>query len=65
VLSLESGDDLLAQSVRFPAGRPAGGQSAATLSLEAKPEDFGVERVRMIVRARRLAYALPRLVEAP
>jgi hypothetical protein len=35
------------------------------LSLEAKPEDFGVERVRMIVRARRLAYALPRRVEAP
>jgi beta-mannosidase len=58
VLSLESEDGLLAQSVRFPAGRPVGDLTADALGLEATLESVDAERVRLLVRTRRLAYSV-------
>ncbi len=58
VASLEQGDDLLSQAVRFPAGRPLRREPAPELGLEASSEIAPDGGLSLLVRARRLAYGV-------
>jgi beta-mannosidase len=54
---------LLAQSVRFPAGRPVTAESSARIGLQASAEPLPGGSVRLSVHSRRLAYGVR--VQAP
>ena len=58
VVSLERDGDLLSQSIRFPAGRPAAIESAAALGLEARAERGEGDEIKLAIASRRLAYGL-------
>ena len=62
VASLErdggQGTELLAQSFRFPAGRPAGAESRSRLGLEGSVRRAGAGEVLLAVHSRRLAYGV-------
>jgi beta-mannosidase len=49
---------LLAQSVRFPAGRPATAEPAARIGLQASAQPLPGGSVRLSVHSRRLAYGV-------
>jgi beta-mannosidase len=58
VASVEREGDLLAQSVRFPAGRPAAAEPAGRIGLEASAQSLPGGTVRLTVSSRRLAYGV-------
>jgi beta-mannosidase len=61
VVSLESAGEpaeLLSQSVRFPAGRPAGREPAKRMGIEVSSETDGDGGVVLRLRSRRLAYGV-------
>jgi beta-mannosidase len=55
VASLERDGELISQAFHFPAGRPAGAQSAAELGLEV---ELSSDPTALLVRSRRLAYGV-------
>ena len=54
----DSGAQLLAQSVRFPAGRPATAEPQARIGLQASARPLPGGSVRLSVHSRRLAYGV-------
>jgi len=61
VASVERDGDapqLLAQSLRFPSGRPAATEPAARIGLEASAHPLDDGTVRLTLRSRRLAYGV-------
>jgi beta-mannosidase len=58
VASVERDGDLLAQSVRFPAGRPAAAEAPGRIGLEASAQSLPGGTVRLTVSSRRLAYGV-------
>lgn len=54
----DEGTELIAQSFRFPAGRPATAESRSRLGIEASASHAASGEVRLAVRTRRLAYGV-------
>jgi beta-mannosidase len=54
----EQGNELVSQSIRFPAGRPASPESAERLGLAAEAETLADGTVRVRLQSRRFAYGV-------